>query len=123
MPLTGHWTEVTRGLRQLVIRIQPFAPFTYRGLVEFLVQVEDELDHLGDQPLERQHTANQLIFDLLIEPVHQSLPNTIADQVHKEHHLMRTYAQDEPEAMRYGYVTTLWVSRVYACRTVYRDGF
>ena len=57
MPLTGRWTEVTWGLRQLVVGIQPFAPFAYRGSVEFLVLVEDELDNLGDQPSERQYAA------------------------------------------------------------------
>jgi len=55
--------------------------------------MEDELDNLGDQPLEQQHTANQLICDLLVKPkIHQNLPNTLAEQIPLEHHLMRTYA-------------------------------
>jgi len=97
-------------LGQLVIGIQPFAPSTYRGLVEFLVVVDDALDNLGDQPLEQQHVANQLIFDLLVEPaIQQTLPNTLAEWVQLEHHLMRTYAQEEPQAMQYGSVASLWV--------------
>ena len=58
LPLTRRWTEVTWGLRQLMVGIQPFAPFTYQGLVEFLVLVEDQLDNLGNHPLERQHAVN-----------------------------------------------------------------
>ena len=66
-------------LRELVVGIQPFTPFTHRGLVEFLILVQDELDNLGDPSLERQQTANQLIFDLFIEPTtHQNLLNTLA---------------------------------------------
>jgi len=60
MPLMERCTEVTWGLGQLVTRIQRFAPFTYWGLVEFLVLVEDELENLGDDPLEQQQASNQL---------------------------------------------------------------
>ena len=87
----GRWTKVNWGLWRLVTRIQPFASFTYLGLVEFLVWVEDELENLGDQPLEWQNAANQLIFDLLVEPtLHQNLPNTLADGMPFEQHQMRT---------------------------------
>ena len=53
MPLTGHWAEVTRGLRQVIIGIRPFASFTYRGLVKFLVLAENALDTLDDDPITR----------------------------------------------------------------------
>ena len=77
--------------------------------MEFLIPVEDKLDRLDDQPLERHNIVNQLIFNLLIEPaMHQSVPNTLADRVHLEHHLT-TLAQHELEVVRYGRVTTLWV--------------
>jgi len=82
MPSMELWTKVTWGLKQLVMGIQPFPPFTYHGLMEFLVLVEDKPETLGDQPLEWQHTVNQLIFYLLIKPVvHQDLPNTLADRM------------------------------------------
>jgi len=57
-----NWTlcEITWGLRQLIIGIQPFVPFTYGGLVEFLVLVEDALDTLGNDPIERYNATNQL---------------------------------------------------------------
>ena len=90
----GRWTEVTWGRQQLVIRIHPFAPFTYRGLEEFHVLVEDELENLDDDLLERQHAANQLFLDLLVEPiVHQKLPNTLTDWMSLGQHLMKTYGQ------------------------------
>jgi len=53
IPIIGRWTEITWGLRQLVTGIWPFAPFTYQGLVEFIVLVADALENLGDDPLEQ----------------------------------------------------------------------
>jgi len=104
LPLMGRWTKVTWGLQQLVLGIQPFAPFTYHGLVEFLVLVEDELDNLGDQQLGWQHVVNQLIFDILVKPtIHHNLPNTLVDRMMPEHRLMRTHAQEEPKAIQYGH--------------------
>jgi len=37
-------------------------------LVEFLVLVENDLDTLGDDPVAQQEAANQLSYDLLVEP-------------------------------------------------------
>jgi len=54
LPRTGKWAEVTFGLRQLVTGLRGFAPFTYRGLVEFLTVVEDVLESLGDEQVTRQ---------------------------------------------------------------------
>jgi len=48
--------------------IRPLARFTYRGLVEFLVLAENALDALGNDPAARQEAANQLVYDLLVEP-------------------------------------------------------
>ena len=45
MSLIGTWTKVTRGLKHVVLGIHPFAPFTYRGMIELLIQIEDELGH------------------------------------------------------------------------------
>ena len=71
--------------------------------------MEEELENLGDHQLEWPHVANQLIFYLLVEPaVHQNLPNTLADWMSLEQHLMRTYAHEEPKAVQYERVAILW---------------
>jgi len=50
-------------------------------MIEFLIQIEDELDYLGDQRLERQQAGNQLIDDLLIHPAStQNLPTPLAER-------------------------------------------
>ena len=54
LPRTGWWTEVTLGLRQLVAGLRGFAPFTYRGLVEFFTLTEDLVESLGDEQVTRQ---------------------------------------------------------------------
>jgi len=66
--MSGNWIEVTRELRQLVTRIRPFALFTSRGLVDFLMVAENVLDTLGEDPVARQEATHQLIYDVLIEP-------------------------------------------------------
>jgi len=74
--------------------IQPFAPFTYRGLVEFLVLAENALDTLSGDLITRQEAANQLIYDLLVEPTeHQNLPNNLEDRIAIELLQMRAYTQ------------------------------
>ena len=55
--MSGGWIEITWGLRQLVTGICPFAPFTYRGLVEFLTMTKDILESLGDDQAICQETA------------------------------------------------------------------
>jgi len=47
MPMSGRWTEVTWGLKQLVTGLRGFVPFTCRGLVEFLTVTEDVLGTVG----------------------------------------------------------------------------
>ena len=85
MPLTERWTEVTRGLRHVVLGSHHFAPFTYRGMIEFLAKIQDKLNYLGDQLLERQQAANQLIYDLLIHPEStQNLPTSLAETIQLE---------------------------------------
>ena len=93
----------------MVARIPPFAPFTYWGLVEFLVLVEDELENLGDDPLEPPSAANQLIFDILVEPAeHQNLLNTLEDRMHMEQHQMRVYVLEKLEAVQCERIAVLW---------------
>ena len=68
------------GLRQLVAWIRPLAPFTYRGLVEFLMVAENVLETLGDDPITRQEAAHQLIYDVLVEPAErQNVPRSLDD--------------------------------------------
>ena len=99
----------------MVTTIRSFTAFTYRGLVEFLVLVEDTLDNLGDNPLERQNAADQLIYDLLLEPAkHQNLPKNLEDRVAVEQRQMRVYPHGKPEAERCVWVTVLWARWVDA---------
>ena len=37
LPLIGRWTELTYALREVAFGHRGYPPFTYRGLVEFLV--------------------------------------------------------------------------------------
>ena len=77
----------------MITRIRPFASFTYRGLVEFLLVAEDVLDSLGDDPVARQEASHQLIYNALIEPCErQNLPCSLDDRVATEQHQMRIYA-------------------------------
>ena len=68
LPRVGRWTEVSYGLRQLVIGQRGYVPFTYRGLVEFLIVAEDVLDTLGEEQDARQEAAHQVIYDVWVEP-------------------------------------------------------
>jgi len=71
---------VSYGLRQLVTGQRGYAPFTYRGLVEFLLVAEEVLDNLGEGPVARQKAAYQLIYDVLVEPAeHLNLPTSLVE--------------------------------------------
>jgi len=67
LPRAGKWAEVSLGLRQ-VSGLRGYAPFAYRGLVEFLTIAEEVLETLGSGQRTRQEDADQLIYDVLIEP-------------------------------------------------------
>jgi len=67
LPRVGRWVEVSYGLRRLVTGQQGYAPFTYRGLVEFLLVAEEVLDDLGEGSVARQEAAHQLIYDVLVD--------------------------------------------------------
>jgi len=78
LPRTKRWTEVSLGLRQLATGLRDFALFTYRWLVEFLTMAEDVLDSLGEDQIACQEAAQQLIYDVLVEPTgHLNLPTTL----------------------------------------------
>ena len=60
--------------------LRGYAPFTYRGLVEFLMVAEDVLETLGSDQRTQQEDTDQLINDVLIEPIeHVDLPVTITE--------------------------------------------
>jgi len=53
MPYTGRWSEVTSILCLFHVHMGAYTPFTFRGLVDFLILAEERVDSLGDTPLER----------------------------------------------------------------------
>ena len=57
MPLIRCWTDHL-GTYAIRTRNTTLCTFHLSGLEEFLVLVEDELENLGDESLERQHTIN-----------------------------------------------------------------
>jgi len=63
LPLTGRRTEVTYRLRLVASEHRGYPPFTYQGLMEFLVVAEEVLDSLGADPSARQQAAHQLVYD------------------------------------------------------------
>ena len=67
LPRVGRWAEISYGLRQLVTGQRAYAPFTYRGLVEFLLVAEEVLDDLGEGSVAHQEAAHQLIYDVLVD--------------------------------------------------------
>jgi len=71
------------------IRTPGYPPFTYRGLVEFLVVAEEVLDSLGDDLSARQQATHQLVYDGLMEPAeHIVLPDTLEGRIRFEHQQM-----------------------------------
>ena len=87
MPLTSCWFKVTWGLMQLITGIRPFVTFTYWWLVDFLVLAYGALDTLGGDPITQYEVANQVIYDLFVEPAeHPNLPNNLEDQIVVEQH-------------------------------------
>ena len=61
--------------------------------------VENVLETLGDDPTTRQEAAHQLIYDVLVEPAErQNLPRGLSERVAMDHHQMRLYAPERPEA-------------------------
>ena len=86
-----------------------YTPFTFRGLVDFLIIAEGRVDSLGNTPLGRSDAAMQLINMGLIAPAAtQQLPITIAERNQIEHRQMRLMFAENPHARRYKRVATLW---------------
>ena len=85
-------------------------PFTFRGLVDFLILAEEWVDSLGDAPLERSDAVIQLVNMTLIAPTAvQQLPIRIVERNQMEHHQMWLLFTENPQAKRYKRVATIWV--------------
>jgi len=106
----GRWSEVTSILRLFHVHIGAYTPFTFRGLVDFLILAEEWVDSLGDAPLERSDAVIQLVNMTLIAPTAvQQLPIRIVERNQMEHHQMRLLFTENPQAKRYKRVATIWV--------------
>jgi len=98
LPQKGKWREVSVGLREQVTNIRGYGPFTYRGLVEFLVMAEEVLEEPGGDPRTHQASTRQLIHDMLLEPAGQlEMPNTLVEPNAFEQQQMRRYEEECPE--------------------------
>ena len=77
---TPDWKmdRVDFALRQVTFGHRGYPPFTYRGLVEFLVVAKEALDSLGDNPSARQQATHQLVYDGMMEPTeHIVMPKSL----------------------------------------------
>ena len=75
--------------------LRGYTPFTYRDLVEFLMVAEDVLETMGGNQRTRQEDANQLIYDVLIEPAeHMDLLVTTTKRNAYEVRQMRFFSQE-----------------------------
>ena len=61
MPYTGRWSEVTSILHLFHVHMGAYTPFTFRGLVDFLILAEEQMDCLGDTPIERSDAVIRLV--------------------------------------------------------------
>ena len=69
MPYMGRWSGVTSILHLFQVHMGAYTPLTFKGLVDFLILVEELVDSLGDTPLERSDAAIQLVNTAVIAPV------------------------------------------------------
>jgi len=111
-------------LRHLVSGLYGYCPFSYRGLVEFLVIVGDVLEELGRDARVRQDSMHQVVRDMLIEPAeHAILPTTLLEINEYEQQLMRSYEQVWPEARECRRMARLWYRWVETKGLEYPRGF
>ena len=123
MPSDGRWKEVTITLRHLTLCREECAPYSYRGLVEFLLRAEHYVDHLGLTSRQRNASIVQLIQTELISPaVSQRLSTTVAERNQVEFHQMRCLFTKVPQAGRYKRVSVMWVHWMDAYGTYYPRG-
>ena len=111
-------------MRHLVGGLSSYCPFSYRGLVEFLVVVEDVLEELGRDPRVRRDSVHQVVQDMLIEPAeHAILPTTLLERNEYEQQLMGSYEQVWPEARECRRMARLWYRWVETKGLEYPRGF
>ena len=102
LPMTGRSREVAITLYQWTVHMGLYAPFTCRGLVEFLLLAEHQVDYLGYTPFQRSIAASQLIQSLFIQPAeNQHFPTTLPERNQIEHHQMRLLFAERPQAVHY----------------------
>jgi len=79
--MDSKWREVAITLRHWTLRMNVYTPFTYRGLVEFLLWAEHRINHTGSTSFQRSAIAAQLVQTELIQPVvSQHLPTIMAER-------------------------------------------
>jgi len=98
MPYTGRWSEVTSIVGLFHVHMGAYTPFTFRGLVDFLILAEEQVDSLGYTPLERSDAAIQLVNSGLIAPATaQQLSITIVERNQIKHNQMRLLFTENPQ--------------------------
>ena len=123
LPLTRRWTKLTYALRQVAFGHRSYPPFTYRGLVEFLVMAEEALDSLGDDPSARQLAAHQLVYDGLMEPTeHIVMPDSLGGRIRFEHRQMDALGEITPTVRQCRRVAAFWYNWVEARGIEYPRG-
>jgi len=94
MPYRGRWAEVTSILRLFHAHRGAYTPFTFAGLVDFLILAEGRVDSLGNASLGMSDATMQLINTALTASVTtQQLPITIAERNRVEHHQRDFFSQ------------------------------
>ena len=84
------------------MHIGSYTPFPYRGLVDFLILAEEQVDFLGDTSWERSSAASQLVNTILIAPAEeQQLLLTMVERNQIGHHQMKLLFAENPQAERY----------------------
>jgi len=115
LPLVGRWTELTYALREVAFGHRGYPPFTYRGLVEFLVVAEEALDSLGADPTARRQVARQLVYDGLMEPAeHIVMLDTLGGRIRFEHRQMDALGEITPTVRQCRRVAAFWYNLVDA---------
>jgi len=124
LPRRGKSAEVSAELRHIVVGLTGYCPFSYRGLVEFLVVIEDVLEELGRDPRVRRYSVHQVVQEMLIEPAENAhLPTTLLERNEYEQQLMRSYEQVWPEVRECRRMARLWFRWVETKGLEYPRGF
>jgi len=100
---------VSAELRHIVVGLPGYCSFPYRGLVEFLVVIEDVLEELARDPRVRRDSIHQVVQEMLIEPAENAhLPTTLLERNEYEQQLMRSYEQVWPKVRECRRMARLW---------------